>query len=174
MHTSSASLPPQPEKACLGAFDNFALVTPKPDSPGLLRRLAALFYDTLVLVAVLFVATLLILPFHDGQAFRPNHGLYSGYLSIVGFAYFGWFWTHGGQTLGMRAWKIRVCTTSGDSVSWGQAAIRFICGLLSFACFGLGYIWILFDSRRRAWHDLASRSKIVWQGRPLSEKTAMT
>ena len=138
-------------------------MTTNRNPPGLLRRLAALFYDAVVLAAVLFAATVVLLPFHDGEAFQPNHGLYSAYLAAVGFAFFGWFWTHGGQTLGMRAWKIRLCTTAGHSVSWGQASIRFICGLISFGCLGLGYLWILFDSEGRSWHDLASGSKIVRQ-----------
>jgi uncharacterized RDD family membrane protein YckC len=147
----------------LETFDWFAFVILNRTSPGLLRRLAALFYDLVVLVAVLFAATVILLPFHHGEAFRPNHGLYSGYLLTVSFVFFGWFWTHGGQTLGMRAWKIRLCTTTGAPLSWRQASIRFLCGLLSFGCLGLGYLWVLFDSKGRSWHDLASGSRIVWQ-----------
>ncbi|HYE35151.1 RDD family protein [Methylocaldum sp.] len=140
-----------------------SFVIPDRNPPGMLRRLAALLYDTVVLAAVLFAATVILLPFHNGEAFQPNHGLYSAYLLTVSFAFFGWFWTHGGQTLGMCAWKIRLRTTAGAPVSWGQAAIRLICGLISFGCLGLGYLWILFDSEGRSWHDLVSRSKIVWQ-----------
>ncbi|WP_347257293.1 RDD family protein [Methylocaldum sp.] len=148
-------------------------MTPKHNSPGLLRRLAALVYDMVVLVAVLFAATVLLLPLHHGEAFQPNHGLYSAYLLTVSFAFVGWFWTHGGQTLGMRSWKIRLCTTADTSISWGQASIRFFCGLISFGCLGLGYLWVLFDSQGRSWHDLASRSKIVWQDLEPSEKTGL-
>lgn len=136
-------------------------MTPNRDPAGLLRRLAALLYDIVVLVAVLFAATVVLLPLNDGEAFRPNHGLYSAYLLMVSFAFFGWFWTHGGQTLGMRAWKIRLCTTAGNSISWGQASIRFVCGLISFGLVGLGFLWILFDSQGRSWHDFASGSRVV-------------
>ncbi|MGX2039017.1 RDD family protein [Methylocaldum sp. MU1018] len=138
-------------------------MTPEHDSSALLRRLAALFYDTVVLVAVLFAATVVLLPFHDGKAFRPHHGFYTAYLLMVSFVFFGWFWTHGGQTLGMRAWKIRLCTTAGNPVSWSQAFIRFVGGLLSFGCLGFGYLWTLFDSQGRSWHDRLSGSKIVRQ-----------
>lgn len=138
-------------------------MTPDRNPPGVLRRLAAFFYDMVVLAAVLFAATVVLLPLNGGEAFRPHHGLYSAYLVMVSFAFFGWFWTHGGQTLGMRAWKIRLCTTDGNPISWGQALIRFACGLISFGFAGLGFLWILFDSQGRSWHDLASGSRIVWK-----------
>jgi uncharacterized RDD family membrane protein YckC len=129
--------------------------------PGLFRRLAALLYDAVLLAGVLFASTLAVLPFRGGEAFGPHDPVFSAYLLGVGFLFFGWFWTHGGQTLGMRAWKIRLLATDGGPVSWRQAVIRYVCALISAACFGLGYLWVWFDSRKRSWHDLASGTRIV-------------
>ena len=68
----------------------------KSRGPGLGRRLAAIAYDSILLVAVLFVATAILLPLTGGEAIGPSHGLYPAYLMAVAFGYFGWFWTHGG------------------------------------------------------------------------------
>ncbi|MEN8260121.1 MAG: RDD family protein, partial [Pseudomonadota bacterium] len=85
---------------------------PKLKPPGFFRRLGAIFYDSLLLLSVLFVATALILPFNEGEAFHSNQHYYPLFLLILSLLFFGWFWTHGGQTLGMRAWKIKVCSDS--------------------------------------------------------------
>ena len=105
-------------------------LTPSP--PGLLRRLGALFYEMVLLAGILFFATAVLLPFHGGKAFQSNNLAYNAYLLGVIFLFFGWFWTRGGQTLGMRAWKIRLCSEDGGSVSWKQAGLRFFAALFSF------------------------------------------
>src|SRR3546814_15221118 len=46
-------------------------------------------------------------------------------LFVVGLGFFGWFWTHGGQTLGMRVWRVRVRRDNGDSLNWVSAAVRY-------------------------------------------------
>lgn len=132
-----------------------------PPVAGLIRRLAALLYDALLLTGVLFAATLLVLPLREGQAFAPNDPLYSGYLLAVAFAFFGWFWTHGGQTPGMRAWRIRLIAADGGAVSWRHSALRYACAPLSATCFGLGYFWSRIDREGRSWHDMASNTRVV-------------
>lgn len=126
-----------------------------------IRCIAALIYDGVLLSGILFVATLILLPLRAGQAFAPNDPFYSAYLIAVGFGFFGWFWTHGGQTLGMRAWNLRLVAVDGGTVSWAQAACRAAAALISGACFGLGYLWAWIDPEKRSWHDCASRTRIV-------------
>ena len=77
--------------------------------------MAAIVYDLFLLTAVLFVATAIALPLNAGAAFTSGQYLYPVYLLAVSFLFFGWFWTHGGQTLGMRAWKIIVLNRLGLS-----------------------------------------------------------
>ena len=129
--------------------------------PGFFRRLGAIVYDSLLLLSVLFVATALILPFNDGEAFRSSQYAYPLFLLLVSLLFFGWFWTHGGQTLGMRAWKIKVCSEDSRPIGWTQATARFAAAILSWGICGLGFVWILFDKRNRGWHDILTKTQIV-------------
>ena len=126
-----------------------------PRHPGFWRRIFAIFYDTFLLAALLFISTALALPFNAGEAFAGNP-LYLGYLVSVCFLFFGWFWTHGGQTLGLRAWKIQILTETKQPLSWKDALSRFIWATLSWGLFGLGFIWILFDKEKKSLHDRLS------------------
>jgi uncharacterized RDD family membrane protein YckC len=110
----------------------------------LLRRLAALVYDGLLLFAVTMVAGFLITPFL-GEINIENHGtnetifnpLMLAYYLIVYYLFFTWFWTHGGQTLGMRAWHTRLLTSDGKLVNWKQALFRFMVSL------PMWFFWII-------------------------------
>jgi uncharacterized RDD family membrane protein YckC len=128
------------------------------NKPGLLRHLAAIIYDFLLLVALLFFATAILLPFNDGEAFSHQRVFYPLYLLVVSFLFYGWFWTHGGQTLGLKAWKIKVLTNKHELISWRQAVIRFIVSLCSWSILGLGFLWVLVDKNQRSWHDIASKT----------------
>lgn len=136
---------------------------PAPQPPGLLRRLGALFYDGVLLLGIFFFATLALLPLRGGAAFQPSSPAYQAYLLGVAFLFFGGFWTRGGQTLGMRAWKIRLRSADGGAVSWRQAGLRFIAALFSFGLFGLGFLAALADPQKRCWHDRASGTRMVRQ-----------
>ncbi len=134
---------------------------PAEKPPGLLRRLGAIFYDSLLLVAVLFFSTAILLPLNRGEAFQPDQLYFPIYLIAVSFLFFGWFWTHGGQTLGMRAWKLKVCSQNRTPIGWPQALLRFTAALLSWSVFGLGFLWIIFNRNKCAWHDWLSNTRIV-------------
>ncbi|MET0071845.1 MAG: RDD family protein [Candidatus Thiodiazotropha sp.] len=129
--------------------------------PGLLRRLAAIFYDGLLLLALLFVATAVItLPLGS-----PDGGLLLIFqffiFEIIPLLFFTGFWTWGGQTLGMRAWRLKLVRFDGGDASWGDAFKRHLAALLSLLVFGLGFIWILVDADRLAWHDRLSRTRLI-------------
>ncbi len=126
--------------------------------PGLLRLLAVIVYDFLLLIALLFLATAILLPFNGGEAFTSHQVFYSLYLLAVSFCFYGWFWTHGGQTLGLRAWKMKVLNDKHTLISWRQAFIRFTAALFSWIFLGLGFLWVLFDKKQRSWHDMASKT----------------
>ena len=110
---------------------------------------------------MLFVATALVLPFTGGEAVRPHQWLYTVYLLAVAFLYYGWSWTHGGQTLGMKAWRLKLNAVDGGPVNWRRAALRMLSACLSLGSLGLGYLWILIDRESRAWHDRLSGTRIV-------------
>jgi uncharacterized RDD family membrane protein YckC len=135
-----------------------------PRPPGLFRRLSAMFYDALLLFGVLYFAAALVLlltRFVFADNLVPDNPFFRLYLIGVSFFYFGWFWTHGGQTLGMKAWRIRLTRCDGGRVTWKDALIRFVAALISWLPAGLGYLWILLDRERRAWHDRLSATAVV-------------
>jgi len=135
-------------------------------SPGLFRRLAVVVYDALVLLAVLFLATALALPVTHGLAIEPENPVFQAYLLAVAFLYLGWFWTRAGQTVAMRAWRLRVVNLDGGGIDWRQAGLRFVAALLSWAVFGLGFLWVAVDKENRAWHDILSGTRVVQDPKP--------
>jgi uncharacterized RDD family membrane protein YckC len=64
-------------------------------------------------------------------------------LLLVALMFFAGFWTHGGQTLGMRAWRLKLISIGGDPVNWKQALWRFAAAIPSVSAFGLGLFWLL-------------------------------
>ncbi|MGH7129142.1 MAG: RDD family protein, partial [Planctomycetaceae bacterium] len=107
---------------------------------GLLRRFAAIVYDSLLLFAVLFFASLAVIVPFDIRYGDPLYSLYLLYTYAVGFLFFGWFWTHGGQTLGMRTWRIRLESAGGDIITWRRALLRYVAALLSWLLLGGGFL----------------------------------
>lgn len=134
-------------------------------APGLARRLAAMFYDTLLLIPVLMLCVAMALGVRqcsggaDGEAL-PGWIVQSlAALCCVGF--FAGFWLKGGQTLGMQAWRIKLTPMPGNELSVARAVTRCAAALLSLACLGLGYLWCLVDRRRHSWHDYLSGTQLV-------------
>lgn len=127
---------------------------------GLVRRLAAMAYDSLILVAIWFLATALLLPFTGGEAIAPGSPAYLLWLVLWGFGWLGWCWTRNGQTPGLRAWRIRLITADGRTPSWGRAALRFLVAIPALLSI-LGLLWALWEPRKRTWYDLAAGTWLV-------------
>jgi uncharacterized RDD family membrane protein YckC len=156
----------QPTDACRTSLKESNLQT----AARLPRRLAAMTYDALLVLALWMVAAAtVVIPM--GDEVRPGNPLFQLYLLLVCYLYFAIFWRMGGQTLGMKAWRIRLVGIDGAKPSWLQTVIRFVTSILSLAAFGLGYAWSLFDRERRCWHDTASKTRIVLLPRPAAAGT---
>jgi uncharacterized RDD family membrane protein YckC len=128
---------------------------------GLLRRVAAGVYDSLLLVALFVIPASLAIAVRGGQTVPPGDPLLQILLLLTAAAFFGWFWAHGGQTVGMRAWRLQVQNRDGTPLSLGRALTRFAFALLSLGALGLGILWIAFDRDRLAWHDRATGTHVV-------------
>jgi uncharacterized RDD family membrane protein YckC len=131
---------------------------------GLVRRLMAIFYDLLLIIAILFIATVIANALNRGEPIEPEnpyYPLFVLYLLAISFFYYGWFWTHGGQTLGLQTWKMKLISSKHQSISWLQASIRMIAALFSWSCLGLGFLWSLFSSKKQTWHDMLSHTELV-------------
>ena len=137
--------------------------------PGFFRRLAAITYDLLLLLPVWFVAISIGMGIKwllTGNVTFTNHNLGFLYMEFATFLFYGWFWTHGGQTLGMRAWRLKVVKENGDSLQWMQAAVRYIYAQLSWLVAGLGFLWIMIDKNKLAWHDHLSHTYLQLLEKP--------
>jgi uncharacterized RDD family membrane protein YckC len=113
---------------------------------GLLPRLAAGLYDGLLIAALQFGATALVNPLMPGDHVPTGASWYQIFLLGISFAFYAWFWTHGGQTLGMRAWRLRVVTHHGQPLSWPRATLRYIASVLSWGTV-VGLLWCVVNGR---------------------------
>ncbi|MBM7059988.1 RDD family protein [Pseudomonas sp. UL073] len=149
---------------------------PQGDFPaaGLPRRLAAIFYDSLLCIALMMVVTLLyqqviLRSIHGSERLKElaesgalNHDpILSTLLLFSLFGFFAKFWTHNGQTLGMQVWGIRVQNADGTAIDLWQALLRFLIAIISWLAAGLGFLWTLWDKQKRSWHDMYSGSCVV-------------
>jgi uncharacterized RDD family membrane protein YckC len=139
-----------------------AIIQHESETPGLLRRLAAMAYDGLLLAGLLMLAGAPVVMIGGGPPTSPvARTAYRLYLLAVIFLFFGWFWTHGGQTLGMRAWRLKLTGLDGAPITWGTAGRRAIFAFFSLALLGLGFLWAIHDRERRTWHDRLSHTRVV-------------
>lgn len=131
-------------------------------SPGLFRHLAIITYDSLLLLALLFLATAVVLPFNSGEAFTSTQYFFPFYLFTISFLYYGWFWTHGGQTLGMKTWKIKALTLEKKPMTWLDALKRFLSATISWLLLGLGFLWKIIDKKQYTWYDRLSKTALFF------------
>lgn len=134
------------------------------------RRLGALIYDGFLVTALWLAVSVAHLAF-----FRVVMGVEAGNVGIravevwslrfllVGAVtlFFVYSWTHGGMTLGMQAWRLRVQRQDGCPISGSQALIRCLVAWPSLLMLGLGYWWAGVDGERRSWPDMVSGTQTV-------------
>ena len=140
-----------------------AVTTSSLPPPGLLRRLGAMAYDVLLLLAILMMLSYPYVWLTGGA--KPGlfvKTLYQLYLLAICFLFYGGFWVRGGQTLGMRSWCIKLIRNDGRPITWMIALKRFAYALLSLLCLGLGFLWVLYDHDKLAWHDRLSGTRLIW------------
>ena len=136
---------------------------PDQRSPAsLFRRLASMLYDTLLALAVLFLAWLLphILLGLVGKV-MAHPALLWGHFFLVLLLYFGWLWLHGGQTLAMKTWRIRLVNANGGGIQPLQALLRYLLAWPSLGFFGAGLVWALFDRDGQFLHDRLAGTRLV-------------
>jgi len=132
-----------------------------PETPSFSRRLVCLLYELLILLALWLAAGF---PFVGlTQALDPIwiRPLFQLYLLTLGGAYFVWFWTHGGQTLPMKTWRLRLVTQEGGTLGYGLAGSRYVLAVAGYLLFGLGLFWALFDRDRQFLHDRLLGTRLI-------------
>lgn len=130
---------------------------------GLLRRLAAIVYDSLLVTALLFLATIPFVAVREGEPVETGNNLFYQLILIgVVYTFFVGFWSRSGRTLGMQSWGLQLETRTGGVPSVATASLRFFAALLSWATLGLGFLWQLWDSEALTWHDRISKTRLVY------------
>lgn len=125
------------------------------------RRIGALTYDSLILLAILLFASVPIVLLAPSNINISHSFAYRGYLLLVTIIFYHICWHQSGQTLGMRAWKIRLISNDNKPISFTQSAIRVLTAIPAFLFFGLGYFMLYFNKQRATLHDLASGTLLV-------------
>lgn len=125
------------------------------------RRFAALIYELLLLAAVWFIAAFVFLTFARVQPHGALRLVFQLYLWLVTAAYFAWFWSHGGQTLAMKTWRIRLIRADGSPLTLGRAFGRYVLATLGYALAGLTVVWAIFDKDRQFLHDRLAGTRLV-------------
>lgn len=147
---------------------------PSPETiptAGLLRRFAGISYDFLLLLAVSIaygaLATLINVALRgeppQGERVQWGHWgivVFTGWMICLGY-FFCYFWRKSGQTLGMRAWRMKLTTFDLATPTKKQCLIRCIVAPLSLACCGFGYFWRWFDSEKLTLHDRLSKTQVI-------------
>jgi len=134
-------------------------------------RALALFYDVwpvLALWLLLAAAFTLGYTFLGQHAVRENIAPFSplqwllwAVCWVVAGLYATVSWRRGGQTLGMRPWRLRVVAVNGAVPGWDALWLRFAVGTLSLLAAGLGFWWAWIDPDRLTWHDRASGTRLL-------------
>lgn len=128
---------------------------------GLLRRITSLCYEALLLVALLFLCTLIFLLIGHDATSGWKRLAFQSYLIVMCGVYFVWCWTHGGQTLAMKTWRMRVIRRDGTAVGWTRGFCRYFAALAGLALAGLGFLWAFVDRDHQFLHDRLCGTRIV-------------
>ncbi len=134
---------------------------PEVGAPGIVRRMACAAYESLILVALVLVATFPYLALAGDSTGGLRRHLLQAYVLVVVGTYLVGFWTHGGQTLAMKTWRIRLESAIGGAVGTGQAVRRYLFALLGAAALGLGFLWALVDRDGQYLHDRLAGTRLV-------------
>ncbi len=127
---------------------------------GILKRIASMFYDLLIVCSILMLYTSLLVLLNSGLPIDSGCLAYSASLLMVTFMYFFMSWQRLGQTLGMRAWKIKIMDSSFSLPTRKMCAIRFITSIPSIGMFAIGIIWSYLPGKENTLHDDLSKTYI--------------
>ena len=123
------------------------------------KHVAALIYDTLPILALFLVTSLILVLVRQGEEVPPKTFWMQLILFLEVFFYFTYSWKVGGQTLGMRAWKIGI--QHPHLMSWYQVTLRFVVGVVSTLLLGLGLWSRKFNAAELTWMDAACGQRVI-------------
>lgn len=133
-----------------------------PTAAGIGRRFACLVYDTLLLLAVLFLGSALFTTVAGAADTLATRIALQAVLLVLTGAYFVWCWVRSGQTLPMQAWHLRIVDKdSGRPPGLRLALIRYLLAIPGTLLAGVSFLWGLIDRDRLFLHDRLAGTRIV-------------
>lgn len=123
------------------------------------RHVAAFIYDLFPIIGLWLITSVVVVLLRGGDEVPPGTLWFQLLLGAECVFYFVFSWKKGGQTLGMRAWKIGI--EDFQNMSWLQSLSRFIAGLLSTLLLGAGIWYKKLDRRQHSWMDYAGGHRTV-------------
>lgn len=130
------------------------------------RRFGAILYDSLLVFALMFLATLPFIAVRDGDPVAAGDPYYQLTMFGVAYLFFAGFWSRASRTLGMQSWGLRLETMDGLKPGFAKASLRFFAAILSWLPAGLGFWWQLWDKEKLCWHDRLSGTKLKYYPKP--------
>ncbi len=130
------------------------------------RRLFSALYDTLICICLLLLAGLLYLALMQGEAESLKTPTYLIYQLCILSGYFILSWHFGGQTLGMRPWRLYLLNNEGQYLSWKACVWRYLIQMLTLTGCGIVFLTTFTDGKKRALHDILSRSQMELRSMP--------
>lgn len=124
-----------------------------------------MLYEALLLLGVL-AATFLLPYIVVGMVFGvrlPGLLLWLHVFLVLG-VYFVWYWGHGGQTLAMQTWKLRLAMADGSTPPLSRLVLRYAMAWPSLLLAGAGLLWAVVDRDRQFLHDRLAGTYIVFKG----------
>lgn len=125
------------------------------------HRYAAMIYEALLLIAVLFIADYLFISLTHNAQSPLLKALLQIYLLTVMAVYFSWFWMRG-QSLAMKTWRIRLVSVNGNKLNLRQALLRYLFSWL----IGFTQLWAFLDRDGQFLHDRLAGTRLVTDVRP--------
>lgn len=133
------------------------------------RRLGAMLYDGLLVLALMFLGTLPFIAVRGGEPVEPGNPWYRLAMLAIAWLFFVGFWSRSGRTLGMQSWRLRLETASGGQPGIGASTVRFVSAILSWLVLGLGFWWQLWDKDGLSWHDRLSGTRLRYYPKTQSD-----
>ena len=125
------------------------------------RRLVAGIYDGLLLAGLFLIAGWILVVSASLSGLELDRLISQLVYFSIGGLYFGLCWSTGGQTLGMKAWRLVLRRDDGAPLRLPIALLRYAGAWVSLMALGLGFLWSMIDARRRAWHDLLAGTEMI-------------
>ncbi|NOT14211.1 MAG: RDD family protein [Methylotenera sp.] len=130
-------------------------------APSLFTLGASFIYELLTVIALSLLLVLVFLMLFGNAQQGLNRLLLQVFLWCLVGIYYVRCWTKSGQTLAMKAWRLRIINHKGHDLSLQLALIRYVLASLGLVCFGLGFLWAVLNQQHLYLHDYLLKTRVV-------------